>query len=124
MAFPVPETPRRDLFPEIEPYATGFMPTGGVHEIYYEECGNPQGMPVVVLHGGPGGAVNPGMRRYFDPSKYRIVLFDQRGCGNSRPNASLEDNTTWTLIEDIERLRQRCGVDKWVVFGGSWGSTL
>ena len=124
MAFPVPETPRRDLFPEIEPYATGFMPTDGVHEIYYEECGNPQGLPVVVLHGGPGGAVNPGMRRYFDPSKYRIVLFDQRGCGNSRPNASLEDNTTWTLIEDIERLRELLGIDKWVVFGGSWGSTL
>ena len=89
MAFPVPETPRRDLFPEIEPYASGFMPTGGVHEIWYEECGNPQGLPVVVLHGGPGGAVNPGMRRYFDPAKYRIVLFDQRGCGKSRPNASL-----------------------------------
>jgi proline iminopeptidase len=100
------------------------MPTGGVHEIYYEECGNPQGLPVVVLHGGPGGAINPGMRRYFDPSKYRIVLFDQRGCGQSRPNASLEDNTTWTLIEDIERLREHLGVEKWTVFGGSWGSTL
>ena len=81
------------------------MDTDGPHQIYYEECGNPQGRPVLVLHGGPGGAVNPGMRRYFDPAKYRIILFDQRGCGKSRPNASLEDNTTWTLIEDIERLR-------------------
>jgi proline iminopeptidase len=124
MAFPLSETPRRDLFPEIEPFASGWMTTDSVHEIYFEECGNPQGIPVLVLHGGPGGAVNPGMRRYFDPAKYRIVLFDQRGCGRSRPNASLEDNTTWTLIEDIERLRERCGVDRWVVFGGSWGSTL
>ncbi len=124
MSFPAPSTARRDLYPEIEPFASGWMPTGGVHEIYYEECGNPQGRPVLVLHGGPGGAVNPAMRRYFDPARYRIILFDQRGCGLSRPNASLEDNTTWTLIEDIERLRERCGVDKWVVFGGSWGSTL
>ena len=124
MSFPVPASARRDLYPEIEPFASGWMKTGSAHEIYYEECGNPQGLPVVVLHGGPGGAINPGMRRYFDASRYRIVLFDQRGCGRSRPNASLEDNTTWTLIEDIERLRERCGIDKWVVFGGSWGSTL
>jgi len=100
------------------------MQTDGAHEIFYEECGNPQGRPVLVLHGGPGGAINPGMRRYFDPQIYRIVLFDQRGCGKSRPNASLEDNTTWTLIDDIERLRERCGIDSWAVFGGSWGSTL
>jgi proline iminopeptidase len=127
MAFSVPETPRRDLYPEIEPFASGWMETGDGNRIYYEECGNPQGTPVVVLHGGPGGAVNPGMRRYFDPARYRIVLFDQRGCGKSTPNAAetdLSDNTTWTLIEDIERLRERCGVDKWAVFGGSWGSTL
>ncbi|MFN4091890.1 MAG: prolyl aminopeptidase [Brevundimonas sp.] len=124
MSFPVPASPRRDLFPEIEPFASGWMETEGAHEIYFEESGNPQGLPVVVLHGGPGGATNPGMRRYFDPLKYRIILFDQRGCGKSRPNASLEDNTTWTLIEDIERLRERCGIEKWVVFGGSWGSTL
>ncbi|MBU1348246.1 MAG: prolyl aminopeptidase [Alphaproteobacteria bacterium] len=124
MAFPVTETPRRELYPELEPFASGWMQTDGVHEIYYEECGNPQGKPVLVLHGGPGGAVNPGMRRYFDPKVYRIVLFDQRGCGRSRPNASLEDNTTWTLIDDIERLRERCGIDGWAVFGGSWGSTL
>lgn len=124
MAFPTSDQPRRDLYPELEPYASGWMSVGAGHEIYYEECGNPQGRPVLVLHGGPGGAVNAGMRRYFDPAKYRIVLFDQRGCGKSRPNASLDENTTWTLIEDIERLRERCCIDKWVVFGGSWGSTL
>jgi proline iminopeptidase len=124
MAFAMTDQPRRELFPEIEPYASGWMSTGGPHEVWYEECGNPQGMPVVVLHGGPGGAVNPGMRRFFDPKKYRIVLFDQRGCGKSRPNASLEDNTTWTLIEDIERLRELLKIDSWAVFGGSWGSTL
>ena len=124
MAFPVTDQPRRDLYPEIEPFASGWMQTEGPHEIYYEECGNPAGRPVVVLHGGPGGAVNAGMRRYFDPAKYRIVLFDQRGCGQSRPNASLEDNTTWTLIADIERLRERLGIQTWSVFGGSWGSTL
>ncbi|RZJ94307.1 MAG: alpha/beta fold hydrolase, partial [Brevundimonas sp.] len=110
MSFPAPTAPRRDLYPEIEPFASGWMSTEGEHEIYYEECGSPSGIPVVVLHGGPGGAVNPGMRRYFDPAVYRIILFDQRGCGKSRPHASLEDNTTWTLIEDIERLRERCGV--------------
>ena len=120
MAFPVTDTLRRDLYPELEAYASGWMSTDSVHEIYYEESGNPQGMPVIVLHGGPGGAVNPGMRRYFDPAQYRIVMFDQRGCGLSRPNASLEDNTTWDLVADIERLREMLGIDKWVVFGGSW----
>ena len=100
------------------------MPTGGPHEIFYEVCGNPTGKPCVVLHGGPGGAVNPTMRRYFDPDKWKMVLFDQRGCGKSQPNASLDDNTTWTLIEDIERLRVHLGIEKWCVFGGSWGSTL
>lgn len=124
MAFEVTDSARRGLFPDIEPFASGWMPTGSVHEIYYEECGAPNGKPALVLHGGPGGAVNAGMRRYFDPSKWRTVLFDQRGCGRSRPNAVLEDNTTWTLIEDIERLRERCGIEKWTVFGGSWGSTL
>ena len=127
MAFTAPDTPRRELYPEIEPFASGWMETGDGNRIYYEECGNPQGRPVVVLHGGPGGAVNPGMRRYFDPSRWRVILFDQRGCGQSTPNAAdtdLSDNTTWTLIEDIERLRERCGVDTWAVFGGSWGSTL
>jgi proline iminopeptidase len=115
---------RRGLYPEVEPFAVGWMPTGGFHEIYYEECGAPQGKPAVVLHGGPGGAINTTMRRFFDPSRWRVVLFDQRGCGKSRPNASLQDNTTWTLVEDIERLRKRLGIDKWTVFGGSWGSTL
>ena len=115
---------RRGLFREVEPFSFGWMATGGPHEIYYEECGNPRGKPCVILHGGPGGAVNPTMRRFFDPAKWRMALFDQRGCGRSRPNASLDDNTTWSLIEDIERLRVHLGVEKWTVFGGSWGSTL
>lgn len=115
---------RRSLFREVEPFSFGWMPTNGPHEIYYEECGNPRGKPCVILHGGPGGAVNPTMRRFFDPAKWRMALFDQRGCGRSRPNASLEDNTTWSLIDDIERLREHLGVEKWTVFGGSWGSTL
>ncbi len=115
---------RRGLFPDNEPYAYGWLPTGGPHEIFYEECGNPKGKPCVILHGGPGGAINPTMRRFFNPDKWRMALFDQRGCGKSRPNASLDDNTTWSLIDDIERLRIHLGVEKWTVFGGSWGSTL
>ncbi len=115
---------RRGLYPEVEPFSAGWLPTGGLHEIYYEECGAPKGKPVVVLHGGPGGAINTTMRRFFDPTRWRSVLFDQRGCGKSRPNASLQDNTTWTLVDDIERLRKRLGIQKWSVFGGSWGSTL
>ena len=115
---------RRSLFPESEPFSFGWMSTGGPHEIYYEECGLRNGKPCVILHGGPGGAINPTMRRFFDPARWRMVLFDQRGCGKSRPNASLEDNTTWSLIEDIERLRVQLGIEKWTVFGGSWGSTL
>lgn len=115
---------RRNLFREVEPFSFGWLPAVGPHEIYYEECGAPQGKPAVILHGGPGGAVNPTMRRFFDPAKWRMALFDQRGCGRSRPNASLEDNTTWSLIADIERLREHLGVEKWTVFGGSWGSTL
>ena len=115
---------RRGLYPEVEPFSAGWLPTGGLHEIYYEECGAPGGRPAVVLHGGPGGAINPGMRRFFDPAKWRTTLFDQRGCGRSRPHASLDDNDTWKLIEDIERLRERSGVEKWTVFCGSWGSTL
>jgi proline iminopeptidase len=115
---------RRGLFADNEPFASGWLPPDGQHEIYYEECGAPHGKPCVILHGGPGGAINPTMRRFFDPAKWRMALFDQRGCGRSRPNASLDDNTTWTLIEDIERLRVHLGVEKWCVFGGSWGSTL
>jgi len=115
---------RRSLYPEIEPYSFGWISTDGPHEVYYEECGKRDGRPAIVLHGGPGGAINPTMRRFFDPSRWRTVLFDQRGCGKSRPNASLEDNTTWALIEDIERLRVHLGIERWTVFGGSWGSTL
>ncbi len=115
---------RRGLFADNEPFASGWLPPAQGHEIFYEECGNPHGKPCVILHGGPGGAINPTMRRFFDPAKWRMALFDQRGCGKSRPNASLDDNTTWTLIEDIERLRVHLGVEKWCVFGGSWGSTL
>ena len=115
---------RRGLFTENEPFAAGWMPAGASHEIFYEQCGRPDGKPCVILHGGPGGAINPTMRRFFDPAKWRMVLFDQRGCGRSRPNASLDENTTWALVEDIERLRETLGVEKWTVFGGSWGSTL
>jgi proline iminopeptidase len=115
---------RRTLYPEIQPYLTGRLKVSGSHELYYEESGNPQGKPVVFLHGGPGGGTEPKMRRYFDPSRYRIILFDQRGCGKSTPFASLEQNTTWDLVSDIETLRQHCRVERWQVFGGSWGSTL
>jgi proline iminopeptidase len=115
---------RRGLYVETEPWACGWLPVQKPHEIYYEECGLPGGRPAVVLHGGPGGAINPTMRRFFDPSKWRVVLFDQRGCGRSRPNALLDGNDTWALVEDIERLRRHLGIDKWTVFGGSWGSTL
>jgi proline iminopeptidase len=115
---------RRTLYPEIQPYRTGRLPVSGRHELYFEESGNPAGKPVVFLHGGPGGGTEPRMRRYFDPTRYRIVLFDQRGCGKSTPFASLEDNTTWHLVEDIEALRRRLGIERWQVFGGSWGSTL
>ncbi len=115
---------RRTLYPEIEPYDTGFLKVSDVHTLYYEQCGNPKGKPVVFLHGGPGGGVNGHCRRFFDPDAYRIVLFDQRGCGRSTPYAELTDNTTWHSVADIERLRGHLGIDKWQVFGGSWGSTL
>ncbi len=100
------------------------MDMGDGHRIYVEQCGNPQGVPVLVLHGGPGGGCSPAMRRYFDPSHYRIVLFDQRGCGRSRPHASVENNTTWHLVSDIEVIRQALGVEKFILFGGSWGAAL
>lgn len=115
---------QRTLYPEIEPYRTGRLAVSSVHEIYFEESGNPKGKPVVFLHGGPGGGTEPKHRRYFDPASYRVVLFDQRGCGRSTPFASLEDNTTPHLIEDIDRLRDHLEIDRWQVFGGSWGSTL
>lgn len=115
---------RRVLYPEIEPYRTGRLKVSEKHELYFEESGNPDGKPVVFLHGGPGGGTEGKHRRYFDPAAYRIVLFDQRGCGKSTPFASLEDNTTWHLVSDIEELRAHLGIDRWQVFGGSWGSTL
>ena len=120
---PMSAAARRGLYVETEPFNAGWM-SAGPHQIYFEECGVRAGKAVVVLHGGPGGAINPTMRRFFDPSRWRAVLFDQRGCGRSRPNASLEDNTTWALVEDIERLRTHLGIETWTVFGGSWGSTL
>lgn len=112
------------LYPEIDPYNHFILEVSPLHQIYVEECGNPQGIPVVFLHGGPGGGCQPEHRRYFNPEKYRIVLFDQRGCGRSLPFSELTENTTWTLVEDIESIRKHLGIDRWAVFGGSWGSTL
>ena len=112
------------LYPPIEPFDQRLMDVSGGHRIYVEQSGHPQGQPVVVLHGGPGGGCSPAMRRYFDPAHYRIVLFDQRGCGRSRPHASVEANTTWDLVADIEAIRGALGIDAWMVFGGSWGATL
>jgi proline iminopeptidase len=120
----IPGTQLRGLYSPIEPFRTGFLRVSDVHQIYYEESGNPKGKPAVFLHGGPGGGTDAKMRTFFDPTLYRIVLFDQRGCGQSTPHASLVDNTTWHLVEDIERLREHLGIDRWQVFGGSWGSTL
>jgi proline iminopeptidase len=116
--------PFHTLYPPIEPYKTGFLDVGDGHTVYYERCGTPGGKPAVFLHGGPGGGISPDHRRLFDPSRYDVMLFDQRGCGRSTPHASLQANTTWHLVGDIERLRQIAGVEKWLVFGGSWGSTL
>jgi proline iminopeptidase len=115
---------RRTLFPPVEPYKTGYLEVGDGHSLYWELCGNPDGKPVVFLHGGPGAGISTDHRRQYNPDKYNILLFDQRGCGRSTPHASLEANTTWHLVDDIEKLRQMVGVDQWMVFGGSWGSTL
>ncbi len=112
------------LFPSIDPFDQRMLDVGDGHSIYVEQCGNPNGLPVVVLHGGPGGGCSPMMRRYFDPAVYRIILFDQRGCGRSRPHASVSENTTWHLVDDIELIRKTLGVEDWIVFGGSWGATL
>ena len=114
----------RTLYPPIEPFQTGQLDTGEGHTLYWERCGNPQGKPAVFLHGGPGSGCTADHRRLFDPQKYCVLLFDQRGCGRSTPHASLEANTTWHLVADIERLRAMLGVDRWLVFGGSWGSAL
>ena len=111
------------LFPPIEPYDSGYIKKG-IHEIYYEQCGNPKCKPAVFLHGGPGGGGSTTVRRFFNPEKYHIVIFDQRGCGRSEPHGCLEQNTTWDLVEDIETLKNKLGFEKWLVFGGSWGSTL
>ncbi len=112
------------LFPEIEPYDSGFLDVDGVHSVYYEQCGNPGGKPAIFVHGGPGGGCNSVHRRFWDPAGYRIVLFDQRGCGRSTPHAELRNNTTWDLVDDMERIREHLGIDRWQLFGGSWGSTL
>lgn len=120
---PLSSSPR-PLYPEIEPNRSGWLQVSDLHEIYWEESGNPTGVPVLFLHGGPGGGTEPKHRRFFDPRHYRIILLDQRGCGRSRPFASLVENTTWHLVDDLERVREFLGVDRWHVFGGSWGSTL
>ncbi len=112
------------LYPAIDPFDQRMLDVGDGHKVYMEQCGRPDGIPVVVLHGGPGGGCSPAMRRYFDPEVFRVVLFDQRGCGRSRPHASVEANTTWHLVADIERIREAAGIDRWIVFGGSWGATL
>jgi proline iminopeptidase len=117
-------TVKRSFFPEIQPYARGRLQVSDLHEIFYEECGNPGGKPALVLHGGPGGGISPFLRRMHDPARYRIILFDQRGCGASTPNACLEDNTTQHLVNDMEKLRKHLQIVRWQVVGGSWGSTL
>jgi len=124
---PSPESPTlraSPLFADIEPYANGWLAVDGLHEIYWETCGNPQGMPVVFLHGGPGGGCLPHHRRFFDPAYWRVVLLDQRGAGRSTPAAELRENTTPNLVADLERLRAHLDVERWLIFGGSWGSTL
>ena len=118
------DAPRRSLYPAIEPYRSGMLEVGDGHSLYWEQSGNPEGKPAVFLHGGPGAGCSPDHRRLFDPERYSVLLFDQRGCGRSTPHASLEANTTWHLVADIERLREAAGIERWLVFGGSWGSTL
>ena len=116
-------TDQLSLYPPIQPFDTGFM-KADEHEIYYEQCGNPNGKPAVFLHGGPGGGGSEAVRRFFNPEAYRIIVFDQRGCGRSKPHACLTNNTTWDLVADIESLRLKLNINQWLVFGGSWGSTL
>jgi proline iminopeptidase len=123
IAEPVAEA-RATFYPAIAPYRQGRLRVSALHEIYYEEVGNPNGIPVVTVHGGPGGGSSPTMRRFHDPAHYRIILFDQRGCGRSTPHAELEENTTWHLVDDMEHLREHLAIDSWHLFGGSWGSTL
>lgn len=116
--------PPPSLYPEIEPFQSGWLRVSETHEIYYEECGNPLGQPIVFLHGGPGSGCNPNQRRFFDPTYYRVILFDQRGCGRSRPQGCIEGNTIDHLVKDMEQLREALHLESWIVFGGSWGSTL
>jgi proline iminopeptidase len=116
--------PRRDLYPPIEPFQSEMLKVSPRHTIHFEQSGLPEGLPALALHGGPGGGASPEMRRFFDPRRYRIILSDQRGCGRSTPHAEVSENTTWDLVEDIEKMRVRLGINKWLVFGGSWGSTL
>jgi proline iminopeptidase len=120
----ISHAPRAHLYPEIDPYSAGMLKLDGVHALYWEQSGNPEGVPVLFLHGGPGAGASPAHRRFFDPAHYRIVIFDQRGAGRSTPLGELRDNTTPLLVADIERLRARLGISRWLVFGGSWGSTL
>jgi len=117
-------TPLRQLYPPVEPYNTGTLKVSDVHTIYFEECGNPQGKVAVFVHGGPGGGADRTDRGFFDPKAYRVVIFDQRGAGRSKPHANLVDNTTWHLVSDMEKIREHLKIEKWLVFGGSWGSTL
>lgn len=112
------------LYPAIEPFRTHRLKVSDLHEIHIEECGNPDGLATLFVHGGPGGGIEPWNRQFFDPKRYRIILFDQRGCGNSTPHAELRENSTWELVSDIERIREALEIDRWLVFGGSWGSTL
>ncbi|AJI52419.1 prolyl aminopeptidase [Francisella philomiragia] len=112
------------MYPEIEPFNQEFLKVSDIHTIYFEECGNPNGKPAVFIHGGPGGGIQPSYRQYFNPDKYRVILVDQRGCGKSTPFAELRENTTQNLIEDFEKIRKKLNIDKWMIFGGSWGSTL
>jgi proline iminopeptidase len=118
------DMPNPGFYPEVEPYHSGFLQVSPIHSLYFEEAGNPRGVPVVFLHGGPGAGINPKHRRFFDPAHYRIILFDQRGSGRSQPHAEILENTTDHLIADMEKLRRMAGVEQWLVFGGSWGSTL
>ena len=114
----------KTLYPEIEPYNKGHLKVSELHNIYYEESGNPQGVPVIFIHGGPGGGSSPMYRRFFNPEKWRIILFCQRGCGLSQPFSELRENTTWDLVSDMEKIREHLNIEKWALFGGSWGSTL
>jgi len=114
----------KELYPPISPNEFDFLKVSNLHSIFYEIVGNPNGIPIVFLHGGPGGGIEPIYRQYFNPDKYKIILFDQRGCGKSTPHAELEENTTWNLVADIEKIRTHLNIEKWIVYGGSWGSTL